>query len=168
LEKHLKSQTHSLAESDRWTLQQVLAWHSAPVVVQIQVLQARNLKAMDRTGLADPYVVLRCGDQVHKTKPQKQTLAPQWSQEPFEFVVGARAISTHAVDPDLFFTDFATLTRFRCLLRCCSAHAPVSGLCRRYADAANFVTAMMKTYRRGYVFAYVDLNDWFHARRWPI
>ena len=51
----------------------------------VHVIRARNLAKMDFGGKSDPYVVLRCGDSVHKTEVIKKTLSPEWTDAQFEF-----------------------------------------------------------------------------------
>jgi hypothetical protein len=51
----------------------------------VHVISARNLAKMDFGGKSDPYVVLRCGDSVHKTEVIKKTLSPEWTDAQFEF-----------------------------------------------------------------------------------
>ena len=47
--------------------------------VMIKIIEARNLRGVDRSGTSDPFVRLRVGKkQVHKTKHIKKTLTPQW------------------------------------------------------------------------------------------
>lgn len=47
--------------------------------MQVTILGARNLKAMDRGGTSDPYARVRIGSKVvHKTKHIKKTLTPEW------------------------------------------------------------------------------------------
>ncbi|CAO3643790.1 unnamed protein product [Cunninghamella blakesleeana] len=50
-------------------------------VLQIHLLEARNLKAMDRGGTSDPYARVRMGNkQVFKTSCIKKTLTPTWNE----------------------------------------------------------------------------------------
>ena len=56
-------------------------------IVQLRVIEARNLKPMDtfgRAGASDPFVQLRLGSRMKKTAVQKGTLEPVWNEE-FEF-----------------------------------------------------------------------------------
>ena len=56
------------------------------VTVHVIVVSARNLAQMDRGGKADPYVVLRCGDEEQKTAVVKKSLAPEWTDARFQFL----------------------------------------------------------------------------------
>ena len=48
--------------------------------ITISVLQARNLKAADRNGLSDPYVVVTQGKHFETTKTIKENLNPTWNE----------------------------------------------------------------------------------------
>ncbi|KAI9266580.1 C2 domain-containing protein [Phascolomyces articulosus] len=49
-------------------------------MLTIKIIEARNLRGVDRTGTSDPFVRLRVGKkQVYKTKHIKKTLTPQWN-----------------------------------------------------------------------------------------
>lgn len=49
--------------------------------VQVNLIEARNLKAMDRGGTSDPYCRVRVGNKVvHKTRHIKKTLTPDWNE----------------------------------------------------------------------------------------
>ncbi|ORY88542.1 C2 domain-containing protein [Syncephalastrum racemosum] len=49
--------------------------------VNVTLVGARNLKAMDKSGTSDPYVRVRVGSKVLlKTKHIKKTLAPEWNE----------------------------------------------------------------------------------------
>ncbi|KAI9275987.1 C2 domain-containing protein [Sporodiniella umbellata] len=49
--------------------------------IKVQLLEARQLKAMDRGGTSDPYCRVRIGSKVvHKTRHIKKTLTPQWNE----------------------------------------------------------------------------------------
>ncbi|KAG2225823.1 hypothetical protein INT45_007067, partial [Circinella minor] len=49
--------------------------------VTIKIIEARNLRGVDRSGTSDPFVRLRVGNkQVHKTKHMKKTLTPKWNE----------------------------------------------------------------------------------------
>ncbi|KAG1468857.1 hypothetical protein G6F56_003596 [Rhizopus delemar] len=51
------------------------------VTIQVQLLGARSLKAMDRGGTSDPYCRVRIGSKVvHKTRHIKKTLTPEWNE----------------------------------------------------------------------------------------
>lgn len=48
-------------------------------VVVIHLLEAQNLRGVDKSGTSDPYVRVRMGkSQVYKTKHIKKTLRPEW------------------------------------------------------------------------------------------
>ncbi|KAI8365587.1 C2 domain-containing protein [Blakeslea trispora] len=49
--------------------------------IQVELIGARNLKAMDRGGTSDPYCRVRFGNKVlHKTRHLKKTLSPEWNE----------------------------------------------------------------------------------------
>ncbi|CAO3622085.1 unnamed protein product [Mucor fragilis] len=49
--------------------------------VQVNLIEARNLKAMDRGGTSDPYCRVRVGGKVvYKTRHFKKTLTPDWNE----------------------------------------------------------------------------------------
>jgi len=50
-------------------------------VITVNVLEAKNLVAADKSGTSDPYVVLTLGKQVHKTKVIDKNLQPVWNEE---------------------------------------------------------------------------------------
>ncbi|RCH96904.1 hypothetical protein CU097_001281 [Rhizopus azygosporus] len=51
------------------------------VTVQVQLIEARDLKAMDRGGTSDPYCRVRVGNKVvYKTRHIKKTLTPEWNE----------------------------------------------------------------------------------------
>ncbi|KYQ92640.1 C2 domain-containing protein [Tieghemostelium lacteum] len=49
-------------------------------ILQINVLEARDLVAADTNGFSDPYCVVMLGLQKKKTKIQKKTLNPKWGE----------------------------------------------------------------------------------------
>ncbi|KAI8099690.1 C2 domain-containing protein [Halteromyces radiatus] len=50
--------------------------------LQVSLIGARDLKAMDRGGTSDPYARVRIGNKVvYKTKHIKKTLTPQWNEK---------------------------------------------------------------------------------------
>ncbi|EGG16185.1 C2 domain-containing protein [Cavenderia fasciculata] len=49
-------------------------------ILQLNVLEARDLCASDSNGFSDPYVSLALGPQKKKTKVQKKTLNPKWAE----------------------------------------------------------------------------------------
>lgn len=47
--------------------------------LQVTLVSARRLKAMDRSGTSDPYARVSLDDKViHKTRSMKKTLHPEW------------------------------------------------------------------------------------------
>ena len=48
--------------------------------MQIRVMEARNLPAMDFGGTSDPYVVVTCENKTKKTSTQFKTLQPAWNE----------------------------------------------------------------------------------------
>ncbi|XP_038995318.1 C2 and GRAM domain-containing protein At1g03370-like [Hibiscus syriacus] len=73
----------------------------------VEVIEARNIPAMDLNGFSDPYVKLQLGKQRYKTKVVKKSLNPSWGEE-FIFKVedlkGKLLISV--LDEDKFNDDF--------------------------------------------------------------
>jgi ankyrin repeat protein len=62
-------------------------------VLRVRILEGRNLTAMDRSGLSDPFVVVVFGNNKMKTKHMRQTLDPAWTSQDrnqFEFKVDSR------------------------------------------------------------------------------
>eukprot|EP01045_Picozoa_sp_COSAG04_P022446 COSAG04_NODE_2538_length_3958_cov_13.961389_3_plen_344_part_00 len=56
---------------------------------------------MDLGGKSDPYVVLRCGDTVHKTEVVKKSLDPEWTDARFQFdASGAGVLTAELFDWD--------------------------------------------------------------------
>jgi Ca2+-dependent lipid-binding protein len=50
-------------------------------MVSVVILEARNLKAMDKGNTSDPYCRVRIGNKVvHKTRHIKKTLQPDWNE----------------------------------------------------------------------------------------
>ena len=83
----------------------------APVMLQVQAIGARQLKAMDRNGLSDPYLKLQIGNSTHKrqkcqTKIVKKNLNPEWN-ETFELLVTDvnDVLKVSIFDSDLFGSD---------------------------------------------------------------
>jgi hypothetical protein len=52
---------------DCWGLVCAERWQTMPVVIAVTVMEAKGLLAMDHSGLADPFCVLRCGRDKQKT-----------------------------------------------------------------------------------------------------
>lgn len=72
----------------------------------VQVIEARDLLAMDSNGLSDPYVKLQLGKQRAKTKVVKKSLNPIWDEE-FSFRVGdlKEELFVSVLDEDKYFSD---------------------------------------------------------------
>ena len=67
----------------------------------VHVIRARNLAKMDLGGKSDPYVVLHCGDTVHKTEVVKKSLDPEWTDARFQFdASGAGVLTAELFDWD--------------------------------------------------------------------
>ncbi|KAI8372518.1 C2 domain-containing protein [Choanephora cucurbitarum] len=63
------------------TVQQTRSIGEENATIQVELLGARNLKAMDRGGTSDPYCRVRFGNKVlHKTRHLKKTLSPEWNE----------------------------------------------------------------------------------------
>ena len=50
-------------------------------VLNISVLEARDLKPMDAMGRSDPYVILKIDEQKEKTNYIADTLDPVWNED---------------------------------------------------------------------------------------
>uniref|UniRef100_H3D7T4 Multiple C2 and transmembrane domain containing 1 n=1 Tax=Tetraodon nigroviridis TaxID=99883 RepID=H3D7T4_TETNG len=50
-------------------------------IVNIALIEGRNLIPMDPNGLSDPYVKFRLGNQKYKSKTVPKTLSPQWREQ---------------------------------------------------------------------------------------
>lgn len=74
--------------------------------LDVRVIKARNLRAMDSNGFSDPYVKLQLGKQRFKTKVVKMNLNPAWDQE-FSFVVGdgRDVLKFYVYDEDMLGID---------------------------------------------------------------
>jgi hypothetical protein len=58
--------------------------------LRVEILDGKDLKAMDRNGYSDPYAVIELnGEKIFKTATKKKTLKPQWN-ESTEFAVPSR------------------------------------------------------------------------------
>jgi hypothetical protein len=56
--------------------------HGKPAaIVRFEILEARNLRGADRSGLSDPYVKLQYFKYARQTKIKKKTLKPKWNEE---------------------------------------------------------------------------------------
>ncbi|TVU05405.1 hypothetical protein EJB05_48566 [Eragrostis curvula] len=74
--------------------------------LNVRVVGARNLRAMDSNGFSDPYVKLQLGKQRFKTKVIKMNLNPTWDQE-FSFLVddGKDVLKFDVYDEDILSMD---------------------------------------------------------------
>ena len=63
------------------------------ISLKIKILACRNLAAMDRNGLSDPYCQVRLGRQKQTTKVIPKTLSPAWHAE-FVFPVVSTLIES--------------------------------------------------------------------------
>ncbi|KAJ3694743.1 hypothetical protein LUZ60_000120 [Juncus effusus] len=72
----------------------------------VQVIEARDLLAMDNNGLIDPYVKLQLGRQRAKSKVVKKSLNPIWDEQ-FSFRVGdlKEELCIFVLDEDKYFAD---------------------------------------------------------------
>jgi Ca2+-dependent lipid-binding protein len=72
----------------------------------VQVIEARDLLAMDNNGFSDPYVKLQVGKQRAKTKVINKSLNPIWDEE-FSFRVGdlKDELCVSVLDEDKYFAD---------------------------------------------------------------
>ncbi|XP_006656035.1 C2 and GRAM domain-containing protein At1g03370 [Oryza brachyantha] len=72
----------------------------------VHVIEARNLPAVDGSGLSDPYAKLQLGRQRAKTKVTKRTLSPAWDEEfAFRVVDLKDELVVVVVDEDRYFSD---------------------------------------------------------------
>lgn len=74
--------------------------------LQVRIIEARNIPAMDLNGLSDPYVKVQLGRQKFKTKVVKKSLNPQWDEE-FGFRVDDlnEELVVYVLDEDKYFND---------------------------------------------------------------
>ncbi|CAA7045627.1 unnamed protein product [Microthlaspi erraticum] len=74
--------------------------------LQVRVLEARNLPAMDLNGYSDPYVRLQLGKQRSRTKVVKKNLNPKWADD-FSFGVDDlnEELVVSVLDEDKYFND---------------------------------------------------------------
>eukprot|EP00002_Diphylleia_rotans_P033576 TRINITY_DN7156_c0_g1_i4.p1 TRINITY_DN7156_c0_g1~~TRINITY_DN7156_c0_g1_i4.p1 ORF type:complete len:2498 (+),score=509.79 TRINITY_DN7156_c0_g1_i4:61-7554(+) len=47
----------------------------------VEVIQGKEIKAMDKSGMSDPFVVLKYGKQEFTTQPVKKSVNPVWNQQ---------------------------------------------------------------------------------------
>lgn len=76
---------------------QVAPVMSAPqVVLQVRVLEARNLMAKDKhTASSDPFVTIKFGSQRVTTSTVDKNLNPKWNDGPFTFVINRSAMEAN-------------------------------------------------------------------------
>ena len=81
--------------------------HLPQAEIEVTVVEARGLAAMDMNGRSDPYAVLHCGRVQCKTRCQHKTLNPQWGETfRFEVVPGpASVLQLDVFDHDVFSDD---------------------------------------------------------------
>ena len=72
--------------------------------LHVEVCEAKELKDKDAVGKGDPYVVLKCGGQEHKTAVKKGTNNPVW-HEKFTFKQPGPVIEVEVWDKDKFSKD---------------------------------------------------------------
>ncbi|XP_021902293.1 C2 and GRAM domain-containing protein At1g03370 [Carica papaya] len=74
--------------------------------LQVRVIEARNLPAMDLNGFSDPYVRLQLGKNRSRTKVVKKCLNPTWGEE-FSFRVEDlnEELVISVLDEDKYFND---------------------------------------------------------------
>lgn len=76
-------------------------------LLEVTVISAERLPAVDRGGSSDPFVELLVGGNKQKTKTIKKTLSPEWN-EPFSIEVPAGASSLECSVYDENFAQFNT------------------------------------------------------------
>lgn len=79
---------------------------SKDMKLQVRVIEARNLPAMDLNGFSDPYVRLQLGKNRSRTKVVKKCLNPTWGEE-FSFRVEDlnEELVISVLDEDKYFND---------------------------------------------------------------
>ncbi|KAI9009539.1 phosphatidylserine decarboxylase-domain-containing protein [Gaertneriomyces semiglobifer] len=79
------------------------------LTLRIGLREGRNLLAKDRRGTSDPFVIIKLGDQAHRTTVAPKTLNPVWNEE-FEFVLTPvlfdASLQLTVWDKDLIGKDF--------------------------------------------------------------
>jgi len=74
---------HSHNLKDRGEIEVVVEWIDGLMYrntkLYVEVIQARNLQAMDLNGVSDPYALIRLGKQERQTEYQRETVAPVWN-----------------------------------------------------------------------------------------
>ncbi len=49
--------------------------------IKVTVVEAKNLRAADKTGTSDPYCILKVGEDIQETTVIKRTLVPKWREQ---------------------------------------------------------------------------------------
>ncbi|KAF7721951.1 hypothetical protein EC973_003912 [Apophysomyces ossiformis] len=65
----------------------------------VTLLNAKNVKAADKSGTSDPYVVFTVnGERVHTSQVVKKTLSPQWQNEQFIVPIPSRVTASFRIE----------------------------------------------------------------------
>ena len=75
-------------------------------VLCLKIICGRDLEAMDISGTSDPYVKIKCGSSIHKTRIIYKNLNPEWDEE-FDILIEDMASPLHVSvwDNDLLGSD---------------------------------------------------------------
>ncbi|KAA8636370.1 hypothetical protein SMACR_02692 [Sordaria macrospora] len=111
----LKSSSNSLATSRSASPMRSKGDSASPegrrdtgLVLDVKIIQARNLAAKDRGGTSDPYLVLTLGDAKYTTSTIPKTLDPIWNEH-YQFPInGTTSLTLAAIcwDKDRFGKDY--------------------------------------------------------------
>ncbi|KAK3501504.1 phosphatidylserine decarboxylase-domain-containing protein [Neurospora crassa] len=111
----LKSSSNSLATSRSTSPMRSKGDSASPegrrdtgLVLDVKIIQARNLAAKDRGGTSDPYLVLTLGDAKYTTSTIPKTLDPIWNEH-YQFPINsAQSLSLTGIcwDKDRFGKDY--------------------------------------------------------------
>ncbi|KAK1774148.1 phosphatidylserine decarboxylase-domain-containing protein [Copromyces sp. CBS 386.78] len=111
----LKSSSNSLATSRSASPMRSKGDSASPegrrdtgLVLDVKIIQARNLAAKDRGGTSDPYLVLTLGDAKYTTSTIPKTLDPIWNEH-YQFPInGTTSLSLAGIcwDKDRFGKDY--------------------------------------------------------------
>ena len=75
-------------------------------VLECTVISADRLRAADRGGTSDPYVVLSCGAKTERTHTKHKTLSPVWDEAfALEVQPGVAALELNVYDEDKIGAD---------------------------------------------------------------
>ena len=75
-------------------------------ILQVRVVEGRDIMPMDITGKSDPYVVMQLGKETFKTKYIKQELNPVWNEIfSFDVTTGREILDIKVFDFDEFGSD---------------------------------------------------------------